>query len=123
MFLARKPGLRYVHRGTLVAWDYNQSTLIQDGAWHTLDLSAIIPANAKLVDLGLGASASAAGCYFRVMKTGAMSGYGAVNVIPQVPNIIIDTEAIVDCTGQQVDYLISEAVFTTLRFCVIGWFL
>lgn len=123
MFLARKPGLRYVHRGNPVAYDYDETTLTQNGAWHTLNLSAIVPANAKLVHLRLGASASASGRYFRVAKTGFVGVYATVNVATQVANIINETDAIVDCVGQQVDYWTTGAAFVALRFCVIGWFL
>lgn len=123
MFVARKAGLKYVHRGNPLTYDYDQTTLTQDGAWHTLDLSAIIPANAKLVHLRLGASASAAARYLRVAKTGVTGGFATVNVATQVANIINETDAIVDCVGQQVDYWTTGAAFASLRFCVIGWFL
>jgi len=49
MFFSRKPGLRYVDRGDPADIDFNNNDLILDDTWHELDLSAVIPTNAKLV--------------------------------------------------------------------------
>ena len=123
MFLARKPGLRYVHRGNPTAYDYTHTTLIQDGEWHTLDLSAIVPANAKLVHLRLGILHSTTGRNIQVAKTGVRNGFAMVNLAVQVAYIFNETDALVDCTGQQVDYGKTPGTPSSLRFCVIGWFL
>ena len=122
MMISRKPGLKYVHRGNPVAYDYDHHTLIRDGAWHTLDLSAIIPANAKLVHLRLGISGSATGSFFRVAKTGVTNGFAMVNLAVQVAYINNETDAIVDCTGQQVDYWSSETDYASGWIVVLGWF-
>ena len=123
MFLVRKPGLRYVHRGNPTAYDYDQRTLTHDGAWHTLDLSAIIPANAKLVHLRLGVSDTTTPHLFKVAKTGVRAGYAMVCLAVHVPYIVTETDALVDCTGQQVDYWTNGSDNLTLRIVVLGWFL
>lgn len=121
--ITKKAGLRYVARGDAAAYDFDQTTLTQDGAWHTLDLSAIIPANAKLVHLRLGAAASASGRYLRVSPVGYTLNFAIANVATQVANIINEMDAIVPCSGQQVQYWTTGSAFASLRFVVLGWFL
>lgn len=122
MMLSRKPGLKYVNRTEQSAYDYAEDMLPADGAWHTLSLSAILPANAKLVLLRLGASHSTAGTYFRVSKVGQTGAFSCVNVACQVANIINEQTALVDCTGQQIQYWLTSGTFAAVRFLVLGWF-
>ena len=123
MMIGRKPGLRYVHRTGVEGYDYDETTLSQDGAWHTISLAAIIPASAKLVLLRVGAAHASPGQYFRVAKAGESNMYSFVNVATQVAYIINEQTALVDCTGQQIKYWASSGTFSTLRLLVLGWFL
>ena len=75
MMLSRKPGLRYVSRGDYSANDFTQDTLTHDGAWHLLDLSALVPANAKVVKLLLYANHATAGSQLRMGPYYATSHY------------------------------------------------
>lgn len=122
MMLSRKPGLKYVNRAEQAAYDYTDATLTADGAWHTLSLSAIIPANAKLVLLRVGASRSLAGQYFRVSKVGQTNSFSCVNVATQVANIINEQTALVDCTGSQIQYWLTTGTWAAVRLLVLGWF-
>jgi len=47
--IGKAPG--FVDRGDPAAYDYDKTDLTIDGAWHDLDLSAIVPAKAKAVFL------------------------------------------------------------------------
>lgn len=41
----------YVDRGDSTNWDFVQTDFIQDGVWHDLDLSSIIPEGTRVVHL------------------------------------------------------------------------
>ena len=123
MLIARKPGLKYVHRTAVEGYDYDETTLSQDGAWHTISLAAIIPASAKLVLLRVGAAHASPGQYFRVAKAGESNLYSFVNVATQVAYIINEQTALVDCTGQQIKYWASFGMWDILSLVVLGWFL
>ena len=123
MLIARKPGLKYVNRAEVAAYDYKETTLTQDSAWHTISLSAIVPANAKLVLLRVGAAHASAGKYFRISKAGQTGSYSVVNVVTQAANIVNEQTALVDCVGQQIQYWATTGTFASLRLVVLGWFL
>lgn len=48
----RQQGI-YIYRGDPANVDYTQATLTQDGAWHDLNLSALVPEHAKAVDVSI----------------------------------------------------------------------
>ena len=121
--MSRKPGLQYVHRAEPGNYDYDQTTLIQDGVWHTLSLAAIIPASAKLVLLRVGAAHASTGRAFCIAKVGESEFYSCVNVVTQVADLVNEQIALVDCSGQQIQYRTSFGPFSSLRIVVLGWFL
>ena len=122
MMLSRKPGLKWVHRTETSLYDWDETTLIQDGNRHTLSLAGIVPPNAKMVLLRVGASHASAGMYFRVSKVGDTAPYNCANVATQVAYIINEQTTLLDCTGCQIAYWASNGTFAALRLVVMGWF-
>ena len=61
MLLVRKPGLKFMWRGDHADWDFATGAFTQDGALHELDLSAIVPGKAKLVQVRLNVVGSSSG--------------------------------------------------------------
>ena len=120
--ISRKPGLKYVHRAEPDNYDYDQTTLIQDAVWHTLSLAAIIPASAKLVLLRVGAAHASTGRSFCISKVGESNFYSCVNVVTQVADLANEQTALVDCSGQQIQYRTTLGTFSSLRIVVLGWF-
>jgi len=123
MMISRKGGLSYVQRAEQAAYDYDQTTLTKDGAWHDLDLSAIVPTSAKLVLLRVGASYTAPGNYFRIGKQGDTNSFSVVNVATQLSNIINEQTALVPLVNGKIRYYCSAVSFSLLRLLVLGWFL
>lgn len=124
MFLSRKGGLQYVDRGDASAYDFDVTTLTADGAWHTLSLAAIIPANAKVAVLRIGASRSVAGTYFRVAKVGNVTQYNNANVATQVANVINEqTTEIALNAAREIAYWATSGTFVSLRLLVMGWWI
>ncbi len=123
MMIGRKPGLHYVNRAEQSAYDFTESTLTADSAWHTLSLSGIVPANAKLVVLRIGAARSVGGQYFRVGKVGVTGSYNVANVATQVANIISEQTTIVELSSQSIQYWLTTGTWASVRLLVLGWFL
>lgn len=124
MFLSRKGGLQYVDRGDASAYDFDATTLTQDGAWHTLSLAAIIPANAKVVVLRVGASHASSARYFRVAKVGNTTLFNMANVATQVTNIINEqTTEIQLNAAREIAYWATSGTFSSIRLLVMGWWI
>ena len=119
--LSRKPGLKWVHRSDVTGYDWNQTTLTQDAHWHTLSLAGIVPANAKMVLLRLGAAHANAFQIFRVAKVGDTDNFNCVSIVTQVANIVNEQTTLVDCTGCQIAYWTTPGTFVDLLIVVMGW--
>ena len=120
--LSRKPGLKWVHRTGVTGFDWDKTTLTNDSAWHTLSLAGIVPANAKMVLLRLGASHADAFKIFRVAKVGDTDCFNCATVITQVANIVNEQTALIDCSGCQIAYWTTPGIFSNLLIVVMGWF-
>jgi hypothetical protein len=123
MLLSRKGGLTYVKRAEQAGYDYDTSSLTQDSLWHTLNLASIIPANAKLVHLRVGAAHASTGRYFRIAAVGDTQNIRNINIATQAANIINESNGFIDCTGQQIAYWATTGTFAALRLTIMGWFL
>lgn len=124
MFLSRKGGLSYVARADVATYDFDTSNLTQDGAWHTLNLSAIVPAGAKAVVLRLGAAHSSAGRYFRVAPLGYTQSPSGANVATQVANVINEQTTIMPMNAARtLSYWATSGTWAAIRVCVLGWWI
>ena len=125
MIVSRKaiPGLSYVNRAEQFAYDADQGTMTADNAWHTLSLSAIVPANAKLVVVRMRAANASASRTFRMSKVGFTNSYSIASLTTNVANIAVEQTAIIDCTGQQIQYWLTTGSWSAVGVVVLGWFL
>jgi hypothetical protein len=123
MFLARKPGLKYISRGDPVAYDYTQATITIDSGWHTMDLSAIIPANAKLVKLRAVISKTDVSQELRLREAGLTNDVVAEHLWSIAGFVIVDKTFDIPCVGQQVEYYATAGVWNTIGIVVVGWWL
>jgi len=123
MFLARKPGLRYVKRQGGVPWDFSGTDFTADSAWHQKSLSAIVPANAKIVHLHVTMTANIAGVPFGFKPKGFSSAAGYSMLYSQGAGVQNDTTTFIPIgTDSVVEYYVTANVGT--RGCtVLGWFL
>lgn len=123
MMLGRKPGLQYVNRAEQSAYDADQSTMTADNAWHTLSLAAIIPANAKLVVVRMRAANASASRTLRLSKVGFTGSWSIASMTTNVANIAVEQTAIIDCSGQAIQYWLTSGAWSAVGIVVLGWFL
>jgi len=123
MFLARKPGLRYVKRECGFGWDFMQDDFPADDTWHEKSLSTIVPANAKIVHLHISMIASNTGATFGFKPKGFLATGGYSMLKSQAPNVQNDTTTFIPIGTDGVVQCIATATVTTRMCTVLGWFL
>ncbi len=101
----RKRMGQYQDRGDFTAIDW-QGTFTEDGNWHDLDCSAIVPAGAKVIIFRGYGQANAAEAIFRMKKKGASpTSQNYAQVFTQVANFPVAIDFRVPCsTARLVQY-------------------
>jgi len=124
MFFSRPAGLKYVNRGDIVLPDYDKTTLTIDGAWHSLNLVAIIPANAKLVCLDLEVKDELVGVKLSINCAGFSLHGTLYRVKTVVTNESIARGVTVPLTNNAIiQYRVDDIVWLTANISVMGWWI
>ncbi len=114
----------YIDRGSTAAYDFDQTVLIQDGGWHDLDLSGIIPENAKAVILHFRGLDAAVGRTLNVRPKNTTTVIGTCTVRNQVANISIGLHATIGVgADRKIQYRSAAPGFAEINFLVRGWIL
>lgn len=116
--------LGYFDRSDPNAHDFVAVDFTQDGAWHVLDLSGIIPADTQLVLIRLILICPFITRYFFLRKNGNVWAFNVVRGGVQIANHrnSIDVHVTPDADGK-IEYRISGGTFTAINFLVAGWWL
>lgn len=113
----------FIDRGDPATSDWNQATLTLDGAWHELDISAIVPTNASAILFrGLmrdGAIAKRLG--FR--KAGHVNAFNTSIMYTQVADVFIQQDCIIAVTTNQKIEYIADAGIDLIFLTIAGWWL
>jgi len=113
----------YVDRGDPASADFDQTDLTQDGAWHDLDLSSIVPVGVKVVSVNFQLSDTAAGSYMIFRKNGNSNSVTRTVIGTQVANVVTYSDGIVACdSGRVIEYLVSQAI-SSITITVKGWWI
>ena len=116
--------MQFVDRGDPASWDFIETDLITDGAWHDLDLSAIVPLGTKAAILDITYSQNAAGDYILVRKKGNVNEINVGVTRVQVANVVNDACLIVALSSDgKAEYKTINTTFTVINILVRGWFL
>ena len=114
----------YHDRGDFAAHDFTQATLTTDGAWHPLNLAAIIPENCRAVNVRLILVDGLANQAGEIMTFGSTNALNTLLVATQVPNIGIGfAQFIKPNADRKLLYRFSNTVFTIIWLDIIGWIL
>lgn len=109
-------------RGDPAAWDWRLVNLTEDGAWHDLDLSAIVPAGAKAVLLRVRYSADAITHNAKFRKNGNANVYNMGILYASVANIFMMQDIVCACDSNRViEYLLTSPNTTACDICIKGW--
>lgn len=114
----------FVDRGDPASWDFSTGDFITDGAWHELDLSAIVPAGAKAVSLRLKVTdeLTVIGAKFR--KAGNSNSLNIFDIITGVSNYaIVEHGCVALDENRKVEYNFFNTTWTEIYVIVKGWWL
>lgn len=115
-------GMKYIDRGDPVDYDFTVGDFTKDEAWHTLDLSSIIPAGSRLVHFYCGIANSYAERTIHIMKNGNSNSRNIVRCRSQVAAkaIAFDCWVLCDDNGL-IQYMTTSGGWTAINFAVRGW--
>lgn len=120
---SKKPaGHRRVNRGDPATYDFIFSGIAQDGLWHDLDCSSIVPVGAVAIELVLVAKHSDPGLFFSVRTKGNVNTVNVHSVKTMAADIPIKQRAFVDCGSDRIlEYSAQSTTFTLLLIVVSAW--
>lgn len=114
----------FVDRGDPDTWDFSDATLIQDGNWHDLDLSAIVPANAKAVLGYMIVKDDSVDSYFQVRTNGHVHAISRSGIRTQVANVFNDGDVVMyPDANRKIEYRCSAGDWTRIYLHIKGWWL
>ena len=116
-------GYEFVPRN-VTGWDKQIGTFTADGTWKVngLDLSGIVPADAKAVALTITLADDAAGSIFFIRR--AAADQESLSGRTQVANIAIDYQGIIAIDSDRLlDYKLTNLVYTIINVAVVGWWI
>lgn len=115
-------GMSLTWNTDLVAPNFISADLTKDSAWHSLDLSAIVPATCVAVFMRIHAQATSAGRIIYVSKSGFSNFYNTLFLRTQVAATPISQYGIVPVVSQAINYYVQNVSWTIVEFTICGWF-
>lgn len=109
----------YTDRGDASAYDLAATC---DGSYHDWDISAIVPADAKLVLLGVQIRSDTAGVITRCRTNGNSNEINAGNLSQATANNYVYGEMLVKPDTNRVVEIYASATFNVCNYVVRGWF-
>lgn len=114
----------FVDRGDPAALDFTKGDLLQDNAWHDLDLSAIVPAGAKAVLIALSIASAYVNKDVKFRKNGVAPTPAISNSRTQVANIYYYTDNVVAVDAdRKIEYLTTVPPWIAINIVIKGWWL
>lgn len=115
-------GEGYTDRGDPSAYDFVVGDLTTDGTWRDLDLSAIVPAGAKAINLHVWIKDNLINSSLVVRKKGYTNWPNKLGGKTQTANQDFYINGTVACdTDRKISYSATNTTWTTISICVMGW--
>lgn len=114
----------YIDRGDPGDVDFDQTDFTDDAAWHTLDLSAIVPENAQAVNLTAFIVATEVSKVFWFREDGNVNSYNASGLSTQIAfQPVITNMSISLSTDRKLAYNLDPSTWLSIGVTVCGWWL
>lgn len=117
----RQQGI-YIYRGDPAVPDQTVFSFTADGAWHELDLSAIVPEHTKAIDATFLIKNNQPGkaCFFR--RAGQANIFNSSSTYTQVGNCECSSDLTIPVDAdRKLEYNFVAGGWLTLTFTVKGW--
>jgi hypothetical protein len=114
----------FVNRGDPSAHDFELSQLPVSGAWADLDLSSIVPTNARAVLLRMHITASTVGAALNIRKKGSTYYVNLTQIYTQAADQPINYADICPVgPNGMLEYLKTDITWTAIHIAVKGWWI
>lgn len=123
-YLADNP--RYVDRGDPATYDFDLGDLTADEFWHDLDLSGIVPTEAKAVLIRTLLTSEMSTDFIKFRENGNSDIYNVSSLYVQAGWVVKAGDMIVSLDNSRIiEYCISEdfAQWQFIYITIAGWFL
>lgn len=112
----------FVDRGDPAAYDFELNYFVRNAQWHLLDLSGIVPENAKAVLLLAYSKATVINNDFMVRMHGNVNLYSRSQLRTFVADVAIFQDWVVNLdTDRKIDYKLDIGNWTAAGITVKGW--
>lgn len=112
----------FVDRGDPPAWDFAKPDFTTDSAWHDLDLSGIVPENARGVVLHLAINSGLIGSFAQFRKNSTTTPFSRSELRIQTGGLFNDADIVVSLDADRfIEYKISNVLWTNIYLGVKGW--
>jgi len=113
----------FFDRGDPAAWDFQIGDFITDATYRDLDLSGIVPIDAKAVVLSCRIRNNASGQQFIFRPNGLVNSFTAERLYTQAAAVYIGYVFIIALdVGRVIEYYGVNTTWTVIDVCVVGWF-
>lgn len=114
----------FIDRGDPAPWDFQLGDFIRDQTWRELDISAIVPANAKAIAMSVEVQSALIGRQFETRKVGIVWPIAISIIVTQIANERMSQDFIcpVD-SNQKIEYWVDPDPWTFLNLTIRGWWL
>lgn len=116
-------GMSYEDRGDIAAYDFEVGDLITDGTWRVLDISSIVPANAKVIVGRIEVNDNLTGQAVYLRPYGYSNIKNRSSVITQVAGKTVVANFSLAIFDQKIEYMASNTVWTAITIQPSGWFI
>jgi hypothetical protein len=114
----------FVDRGNPAAVDFTTVDFTLDGAFHSLDVSGIVPDSAKAILFNVQVQNSAASRFVWLRSPPNTNNKNIVEIYSQVAGIRLGTDAVLGYDGSgNIEYAVFVAGWLHLSITVKGWWL
>jgi len=112
----------FVDRSDPAAWNFTLADFTTDGNWHELDLSGIIPANAKAAALSLMVADDVVNSSVRLRRPGQTYDYNCSEIVTMVADTPIVGDFVTALSdNRKIEYRTSPVTFNGIILTVKGW--
>lgn len=114
----------FIDRGDPANYDFTTGDFTTDGFWHDLDLSGIVPSNAKAVVMYAYVKAPSIKRYLQIKVKGKSNFFNIATMRTQTSNcaLTLDLVSPINSDGM-LEYKTSPVAFTTIYLTIKGWWL
>lgn len=109
-------------RGDPAAYDFSDATLNNDGNWHDMDLSSIVPVDTKAVLLGVVIRDNNVESSIKFRKNGNTNVINIASIETQAANVYNQGDLVVACDENRlIEYNFPTSNTDYLRIVIKGW--